>query len=435
MQNSDEKKAYQIGTVQSGLLLTVLFLLYMLAYADRQIFSVALQPMKTALNLSDGQLGILQSVFSIGLGIMAIPAAILVDRWSRRKAIGIMAILWSIATWATGICRSFAQLIIPRAFVGIGEAGVYGGGTTWLSVVYPKDKRARIMSIFTVGSIVGIVVGSFVGGWIITVTNDWSSPFWIFAIPGIVLGIVTFFFKDYSTVSIKQEMQGEVKSGFWAQLIGLFKIRAYVLVVLSYIFFSMCVQTVAGWCVALIMRSYNVDTTVAGGAFALAILISAIFAPVIGWLADLWHKRSENGRAWMLVTLQIINTLGILTMLLTAGIVSLPIFLVFLVVAAGLHAPIGGVAAAMIADVVPVKLRASGFGFLMVGNYLIGSALGAYFSGIASDAFGGGAYGLKMGLLCLVPAMVIAAIFQFANTRKIYVQDAARCIDEIRAEE
>ena len=196
-------KAYQVGKAQGVLLLIVLALLYLLSYADRQVFSVALQPMKAALGFSDTDLGILQSVFNIGFGVLAIPGAILVDRWSRRKMIGIMAILWSIATLATGLCRNFTQILIPRSLVGIGEAGYLPGGVSWLSVVFSKERRARILNIFAIGATLGVIIGSVVGGMIITRTHDWSSPFWIFAIPGVILGIAVFFFKDYATAKQK----------------------------------------------------------------------------------------------------------------------------------------------------------------------------------------------------------------------------------------
>ena len=68
----------------------------------------------------------------------------------------------------------------------------------------------------------------------------------------------------------------------------------------------------------------------------------------------------------------------------------------------------------------------------MVFNYLFGASLGAWLVGVASDAFGGGANGLKMAFLCLAPALIIAFIIHLLNIRKsFYVEESAHCSDEV----
>ena len=74
---------------------------------DRQVFSVILQPMKIDLGLTDAQCGLANTVLIFGMAFFSFPIAYLVDRWSRRKAISLMAILWSVATFATGLARNF----------------------------------------------------------------------------------------------------------------------------------------------------------------------------------------------------------------------------------------------------------------------------------------------------------------------------------------
>jgi MFS family permease len=429
MEKSPENKTYQVGKTQSIILLVVLTLLYLLAYADRQIFSVALQPMKVALGLSDTELGILQAVFNIGLGILAIPGSILVDRWSRRKTIGLMALLWSVATFATGLCKNFTQLLIPRSIVGVGEAGYFPGGGGWLSVVFPKDRRARILAIFGVGAALGVIIGSLVGGQIIARTHDWSSPFWIFAIPGIILGIVVFFFKDYAT--IKQSEGGEANKGFWAEWMGLFKIKSFTVVIVGQAFWALFYMTFLGWLVAFLMRGYGLDAGQAGMIFAGAALVGVIFAPIGGWLTDLWHRHHKAGRAYMMLAIQAANVVTLLAAILAMGVVSLPVYIGIIMCTTIATGMIAGTAATLLSDVLPVKHRASGMAWNMVFNYLIGASLGSWIVGVASDAFGGGANGLKMAFLCISPALIIAFLVHVINTRKVYVEDSARCSDQV----
>jgi len=92
------------------------------------------------------------------------PIAYLIDRWSRRKAIGLMAILWSIATFTTGLAKNFTGVLIPRFFVGLGEAGFVPGGTAMISASYPKEKRGWAMGIFHIAIPLGAAAGVILGG-------------------------------------------------------------------------------------------------------------------------------------------------------------------------------------------------------------------------------------------------------------------------------
>jgi MFS transporter, Spinster family, sphingosine-1-phosphate transporter len=433
MENSTEKKTYHVGKVQAGLLLAVITLLYLLAFADRQIFSVALQPMKVALGLSDTELGILQAVFNIGLGVLAIPGSILVDRWSRRKMIGIMALLWSLATFATGLCKNFVQLLIPRSIVGVGEAAYVPGGTGWLSVVFPKDKRARILAIFGVGAALGVIIGAVGGGLIIAKTHDWSSPFWIFSIPGIILGIAVFFFKDYAT--IQQSAEGKTGKGFLKEWLGLFKIKSFTVVIVGQTFWALFYMTFLGWLVAFLMRGYNLDSGQAGMILAGASLIGVIFAPFGGWITDVWHRHNKAGRAYMMAIVQAANVVTLLIAVLAMGEVALPVYIAIIMVVSIATSMVSGTAITLMTDVLPIKLRSSGMSWNMVGSYLVGASLGSFLTGVASDAFGGGVIGLKMAFLCIFPALILGFIVHFLNTRKIYVEDSARCNDEVFAEQ
>jgi len=57
--------------------------------------------------------------------------------WSGRMAISLIAIFWSGATFV-GVAQSFMGVLIPRFFVGLGEAGFVPGGTAMISAAYPK---------------------------------------------------------------------------------------------------------------------------------------------------------------------------------------------------------------------------------------------------------------------------------------------------------
>lgn len=124
-----QKKEYKVSRFQAGFIMVTCFLLYTVNYMDKQVFSVVLEPMRIDLGLTDSQVGIMQSVFYFSLAVFAIPSSFLLDRWSRKKSIAVMAIFLSVATYLTGLGRIFWGVLIPRIGVGIGEAAFSGGGT------------------------------------------------------------------------------------------------------------------------------------------------------------------------------------------------------------------------------------------------------------------------------------------------------------------
>lgn len=134
---------YSVGGSHARTILIVCSLLYMVNYMDRQVLSVILEPMKNALELSDTQAGTIQTVFLLSIALFPFPAAFLVDRWSRRKAISVMAIIWSIFTFLTGLGRSFSGVLLPRTMVGVGEAGFASGGTAMITAAYPYQARGK----------------------------------------------------------------------------------------------------------------------------------------------------------------------------------------------------------------------------------------------------------------------------------------------------
>lgn len=196
--NKIEKTAFDVGGKKARYVLIICSLLYAVNWMDRQVFCVVAAPMMMALNLSRAEVGWIQNAFLLSIGICAIPISYLVDRWSRRKAIAVMAIVWSAATFVTGLGKGFLSVLFPRLVVGMGEAGFGPGGTALIGASYPAEERAHKLGYFNMFIFVGVIVG-LIGGGFIARAWGWSAPFFVFAVPGIILGIMALFMQDYPT--------------------------------------------------------------------------------------------------------------------------------------------------------------------------------------------------------------------------------------------
>ena len=141
--DTGDSKQYKTGKGASLYILIICTLLYMVNYMDRQVVAAVVEPMKAALSLTDAEVGVLGTVFLLSIALFSFPVAYLIDRWSRRKSIAIMAILWSGFTFLTGKAWNFASLVIPRSLVGVGEAGFSAGGTAMVGAAYSAKKRGQ----------------------------------------------------------------------------------------------------------------------------------------------------------------------------------------------------------------------------------------------------------------------------------------------------
>ena len=103
-----------------GWLFAGLFLLYMFDYIDREVVSSVIPFLKQDLGISDTQAGSLASAVYWSIVIFTFPVSILVDRWSRKRSVGLMVMLWSVATGAAAFIRTFPQLFLTRLGVGVG---------------------------------------------------------------------------------------------------------------------------------------------------------------------------------------------------------------------------------------------------------------------------------------------------------------------------
>ena len=407
MAQDTDQKQYHTGGWSAHFIMIVCTLLFVVNYMDRQVFSAVLQPMKIDLGLTDAQAGGVATAFTLGMAIFSFPIAWMVDRWSRKKAVGIMALLWSGFTFLTGMASSFISLIIPRILVGLGEAGFVPGGNALISNSYSKESRGKAMGIFNMAIPLGGAIGVMVGG-IISAKYGWRTPFLYFAIPGVILGILAFFMKDYKTVQ-STDSAGS-KRGFGQSLGDILKLPTvkWLYPALGLMSF-MSVSTLI-WSPALIMRMLNMNEGQAGTLAGIGGLLAIISVPLGGFLTDLWYKKDHRGRMYISGICTIIGAaflaVAILLKLSTLGIICFfaYCFVIYMAIPAF---------ASVYLDIVPPARRGLSSGLGIFVQYFLGGAWGPLVVGAISDALGGGAAGLATAFLLTSVVGVIGGLLYF----------------------
>ena len=400
-----------ITTFSAWYILIICSLLYMVNYVDRQVLSITVVYIQRDLGLSDTQIGIIQTTFFMSMAAFAFPAAFLADRWSRTKSIAIMAGLWSIFTLITGLGRSFVGIILPRSFVGIGEAGFTSGGIPLIAAAFSKESRAKAMGIFNMAIPIGSAAGMLLGG-VIAKAWGWRWAFFIFAVPGITLGLLALFMKDYSALQAKDESAPKV--GFFRAAVSLFRIPTLRWLYLGFAMQNITLFSFLTWTPAFIMRSQGVSSTDAGLTVG-AIAIMAIFGSIVGgFAADHWQKHNDHGR--MLTAafgLLAASILLVITMYLDLSGVG---FLFGLLYGVAAVIPLPAITA-VTQDVAPPSLKSVSWGMNAFCCYVLGGGWAPMIVGGISDGLGGGAYGLKMGLIISTLGGFVGAVFYWLSSR------------------
>ena len=413
----------QTGGWRAHYVLIVCTLLYVINYMDRQVFAVILQPMKIDLQLTDAQCGLASTVLILGMAFFSFPISHLIDRWSRRKAIGLMAILWSGFTFATGLAKNFVGVLIPRAFVGLGEAGFVPGGTAMISASYPKEKRGWAMGIFHIAIPLGAAAGVILGG-LISVKMGWRAPFLFFAIPGVILGIMAFFMKDYKTVE-NTGTEGGIKS-FYIALRNVLRLPTMRWYYIGLGIATFMTTSVLIWLPSLMMRMLNITEAKAGILFGAIGLAAVIGAPLGGFLSDFWQKKNPRGRMYIPAVAYIIGGSLLIVVILTRfSPLGIGIAVVY-GIAASMAMP---AIAAISQDVVPVAHKGLSMGLAIFAQYMLGGAWGPYVVGAVSDAMGGGADGLGIAVMLCGAFGVLAGVL-FLVAARTYPEDSQKVKDE-----
>src|SRR3954447_13496647 len=87
--------------------LVLLCALLALDFADRQVVVTAFPYLRAEFGGTEAQLGGLVSAVSVVIALTALPIALVVDRWSRVRAIAFMGSLWSVATAACAFAPGY----------------------------------------------------------------------------------------------------------------------------------------------------------------------------------------------------------------------------------------------------------------------------------------------------------------------------------------
>lgn len=401
----------------------LLTLAYILSFLDRQIMSLLIEPIKSSFELSDTQVGLLLGpAFAVCYVTLGYPAGLLADRKSRKAIITAGISVWCIMTALCGMAKGFTQLFAARVGVGVGEATLTPAALSLICDSFPRERRARPISVYMTGIALGSALAYLIGGQllepmlalpplhvpVIGLIYSWQLAFIVLGLPGLLLAFFIAGIREPARQDLNRSLDASSIREAFAAAFHYIRNRwqAY-----SSLTIGMCANTIIGyiasWNVVLFQRRWHWSIGDIGIALGLILLVCGPLGTLLsGTAADRLSRAGYKDSAMR------VTTVGIVVMVIFS--VLYPIahspaivlsFFAITVLAAAAAAASGAVALMTLS---PNQIRAQATALYWIVKNLAGLMLGPLSVGFLTDrVFGDPA---KVGNSMAVASIVFGAI-------------------------
>ncbi len=391
--------------------LGMLCFVYVLNFLDRQLLSILAKPIQDSLHISDSQLGLIGGLyFAFFYCFIAIPVGWFADKTNRVAVLATACAIWSAATIACGLAKTYPQLVVARMTVGFGEAGGVPPSYAIITDYFPPGRRGTALGIFNLGPPIGAALGIAFGA-AIAVIFDWRLAFIVLGAVGLVAALAVIVFlrePPRGGLDIAQDEATASNSGFWPTLISFFSNPALVLVALGSGATQFITYGLGNFTTLFLMREKGMSLSDVAIYYALVVGIgmsAGIFAS--GWVIDRFTRKSKQAYA---IVPAISLALAVPFYIAFVWAPSWPLAMLFLIGPTFLNYFYLSSSVALVQEEVRPNQRVmSGALLLLVMNF-IGLGLGPTYVGIASDFFRA-SYpdnSLQIALYTLIPFYFLA---------------------------
>jgi MFS family permease len=390
--------------------LVLLTTLNLLNFIDRYILPGTQPLIQAEFHVSDERMGALTTALFVTYMLTAPFTGWLGDRFRRKPLIVTGAVLWCLATLATYFVHDYWTLYFRHAIVGIGEATFTIFAPAVISDFFPPRERNRILSIFYLAIPVGAALGFTLGGQL-GEHFGWRAPFFICAIPGLLVAALYGIFatepaRGASETSFPATSR---QGGIVTNLFGLFLNPGYLFATLGMAMLVFAMGGISTWMPTFLHRFSGMGVGKAGTVLGAITVIDGLAGTAIGgWIGQRWLR--HNHRALYLISAwSVILTLPIAAVVFFGPIAwSVPALFIaefFLFLNTG---PLN----AAIINAVRADVRSSAIALNLFLIHMLGDTFSPQIIGAIGDRTN-----LRLGLGLTLVTLAISGILLFTGSR------------------
>lgn len=423
----------------SSYALTLLLVIYIFNFLDRQVINILAEPIKQDLKLTDWQLGLMSGfAFAIFYTTLGVPIARMAERRNRPLIIAGSLAAWSGFTVLCGQAQNFLQLCLFRIGVGVGEAGCTPPAHSLISDYFPKEKRASALAFYSMGVPLGSLLGMAMGG-VIADAYGWRVAFVVAGLPGLLLAVVVAFTLKETRSNLASDMAAAkaAQPSFSEAMKLLAGKPTFWLLAMAAALKSFIGYGHAPFTASYFLRNHGEQVADLAGQFGLQSvgflglalgLISGTFGAMSsmigGWIADRVGARDVRNIV-IAPALAVIVTVPVFIFAILAD--SVPLALGLLVIPYLLNYFWYGPVYSTTQGIVPANMRATAAAILLLIVNLVGLGLGPLAVGLLSDYLNNGlgmgpAEGVRWALIISACAGLLSGVL-FLLARRTIARD------------
>ena len=403
----------------------LLWVAFFLNQADRQAFNIVLPQIQEHLGASDSTMGLIAMLFNVFYALTVPFAGYFADRMSRSRQIWVSTLIFSTATFFTGLSGGIFWFILFRCFgMGLGQ-GLFGPTYTGIIAEYHDTKtRARAMSLHQTSYYIGVITCGFLAGWVAEKLG-WQYAFFIFGGIGILFtAVLAWRLKDKPkeavAVPAAEDGKGKKAPTLFQAIAEIFSVPTAVCMLIAYIGLIFGLNGYLTWMPKYLKESFDLSLTSAGFHSMFWTHAAAFFGVLAaGAISDRMAARKGGARnrlllqaAGLLLSAPCIALMGLSGnfVIVCAALAGFGFFRAFF--DAGTYA--------VLYDVIEPKYYSMSSAVLILFGFGIGS-LAPWILGMISDAVG-----LSAGIASLGAVWALASVALLIARSAFFDKDAAK---------
>ena len=419
-----------------GLSLAVLFAINLLNFYDRQALGALAEPIRKEFHLTDTQLGILGTIFTVLYAVVGVPFGRLADSWSRKKLLALGMLVWSGLTAGSALVINYAMLVVTRLGVGVGEAVCAPAGTSWIGDMFPAHKRSRALAFFMLAVPLGAGLSYMVSG-PVAQAFGWRAALVIAAAPAAVLIPVLMVLREPK----RGASDAHAAAGHHISAWSLVRIPTLWWIIASGAMINFNLYALGSFLPAFLTRFHGLSVARSGFWLGVGHVVAGVFAASAGGIiGDRALRYRRNGRMLAASASALAAApLAFWSVMEPAG--SWVATIILMCAAYGLLNMYYGLVYSAIHDIVAPALRGTAMSVYFMAMYLCGASFGPVITGRLSDMMArraatlagsaaineaAKAVGLQQAMFVIPAFSVGLAVVLFAGSRTVARDMAAR---------
>jgi MFS family permease len=290
MENSKTKNSTPV--YQWSIVMLLLFAL-LISAIDRVNISVTIPYWIKNHYITATEAGLLQSIFGWAIIVALLAAGPLVDRFHPRRILPLGVMVWSVATWISGLTTQLSTLLFSRGLLGVGESSLLPSAPKLIMENIQEKNHSKAISIYYTGNKLGPTIGIPMASFIL-VAYGWQAVFYVTGALGLIWIILWFAIYRKDKGILPNESHSVAVKATKIKWVQLFKYRSTWALILGQFGYLYVFYVFLTWLPGYLVLQHHLSIGNSGSLGSLPFVISIVTTVFGGWLADKWVMKSGN---------------------------------------------------------------------------------------------------------------------------------------------